>query len=661
MTNGGGCGILFWKKRGVCVTKEEVLRTYFGYSSFRAGQERIIDAVLAGRDCLCVMPTGAGKSVCYQVPALLLPGVTVVISPLISLMKDQVSALLHNGIRAAYLNSSLTPAQYDLALSRMAQGQYKIVYVAPERLDTPSFRAVCARLCIPFVAVDEAHCVSQWGQDFRPGYLKIRAFTDFLPERPTVAALTATATAAVRRDIAAILDLHDPVAVTTGFDRPNLFFGVRHPQSKEEETLAFVREHPGQSGIVYCNTRSAVESVCERLCRAGIPVTRYHAGLSDEERQRNQEDFVCDRVQVMVATNAFGMGIDKPDVSFVLHYNMPKNPESYYQEAGRAGRDGMPAECVLLYSGRDVHTNRYMIEHGEPNPELTPAQAHTVREQELDRLRKMTFYCTTTDCLRAFLLRYFGEETGKGGEYGDNCGNCSNCLRARRLAGEQAAMPEQPDGTDVTDAARHMLGLIAATGQRYGMLTVIDALRGSKSEKIRRFRLDRQADYGALSALSAQQVRAIFEEMTARGYVRIGGGEYPAAMLGPRAQALTEGGERLWVRLPREKEKAAGRKKSAGAAKTGTADAAAPQESELMHRLRRLRMEIATREGVPAYVIFPNSTLYVMCISLPTRRESFLLLPGVGQVKCDKYGRMFCDLIREYLDEQKRNGGTGNG
>ena len=640
------------------------LKEFFGFDSFKGDQERIIRNLLAGKDTFVLMPTGGGKSLCFQLPALVMPGTAIVISPLIALMKNQVDVIRgfveeQNGV-AHFLNSSLNRAQIQEVRADVLSGVTKLLYVAPESLTKEENVDLLREVKISFYAVDEAHCISEWGHDFRPEYRRIRDMVQMIGRAP-IMALTATATPKVQNDIQKNLGIMDATVFKSSFNRPNLYYEVRDKVDPDKDIIRYIKQHPGKSGIIYCLSRKKVEEIAKLLEINGIRALPYHAGLDAKTRAENQDRFLMEDVEVIVATIAFGMGIDKPDVSFVLHYNMPKNPESYYQEAGRAGRDGMPAECVLLYSGRDVHTNRYMIEHGEPNPELTPAQAHTVREQELDRLRKMTFYCTTTDCLRAFLLRYFGEETGKGGEYGDNCGNCSNCLRARRLAGEQAAMPEQPDGTDVTDAARHMLGLIAATGQRYGMLTVIDALRGSKSEKIRRFRLDRQADYGALSALSAQQVRAIFEEMTVRGYVRIGGGEYPAAMPGPRAQALTEGGERLWVRLPREKEKAAGRKKSAGAAKTGTADAAAPQESELMRRLRRLRMEIATREGVPAYVIFPNSTLYVMCISLPTRRESFLLLPGVGQVKCDKYGRMFCDLIREYLDEQKRNGGTGNG
>ena len=341
-------------------TKLDILRRYFGYTSFRLGQEEIVDALLTGRDALCVMPTGAGKSVCYQVPALLLPGITLVISPLISLMKDQVESLTQAGVHAAYLNSSLTPAQYSRALHNLSEGLYKLVYVAPERLSTENFRTAVENLNISLIAVDEAHCVSQWGQDFRPDYLKIAEFAESLKNRPTIGAFTATATKAVRKDIAEHLHLIDPVRITTGFDRPNLYFGVQMPHSKALALLKLIEERPGKCGIVYCSTRRTVEEVDALLNDKGIPSTRYHAGLPEEERRRNQDDFVYDRKPIMVATNAFGMGIDKSNVSFVIHYNMPKNLESYYQEAGRAGRDGSPAECILLYSPQDVRTNRYL-------------------------------------------------------------------------------------------------------------------------------------------------------------------------------------------------------------------------------------------------------------------------------------------------------------
>ena len=390
------------------MTKEEVLKKYFGYDSFRAGQETLVNGILSGRDTLGIMPTGAGKSLCYQIPALLMSGITLVVSPLISLMKDQVTALNQAGIHAAYLNSSLTPGQYQTALRNLVQGRYKIVYVAPERLLTDSFLWAASQIEISMVSVDEAHCISQWGQDFRPSYLKIPDFVEQLPVRPVVSAFTATATAEVREDIAAILGLQDPVTLVTGFDRKNLRFSVKQPADKMAATLAYIMEHPDECGIIYCLTRKTVEEVHNALVGRGFSATRYHAGLSDEERRENQEDFIFDRKEIMVATNAFGMGIDKSNVRYVIHYNMPKNMESYYQEAGRAGRDGLPSECVLFYSGQDVVTNQFFIDRMEAAEGMDEETAALVQERERERLKKMTFYCFTNECLRAYILRYFG-------------------------------------------------------------------------------------------------------------------------------------------------------------------------------------------------------------------------------------------------------------
>ena len=382
------------------MTKEEALKTYFGYDAFRGGQKEVIDALLSGRDVMAVMPTGAGKSVCYQVPALLLPGITIVVSPLVSLMRDQVTALVQMGVPAAYLNSSLTFRQYLLALDRAKAGRYKIIYVAPERLETEGFRAFAETADISLVAVDEAHCISQWGQDFRPSYLNIPAFVNSLPKRPPVGAFTATATPDVRGDILKLLELKAPLSVTTGFDRENLYFEVRQPSGKRAALLELVRSRPGKCGIVYCATRKTVEEVCGFLQDEGIAATRYHAGLEAEERLKNQEDFLYDRAAVMVATNAFGMGIDKSDVRYVIHYNMPKDMESYYQEAGRAGRDGAPSSCILLYSSQDVRTAQYLIEHSEPREDLDAVTAARLRERDRGRLRQMTGYCQTRHCLR---------------------------------------------------------------------------------------------------------------------------------------------------------------------------------------------------------------------------------------------------------------------
>ena len=421
--------------------KYEILKRYYGYSAFREGQETLIDGLLENRDVLGIMPTGAGKSLCYQVPALMKDGITLVISPLISLMKDQVSALVQQGIRGAYLNRSLTERQYAKALQNAAQGIYKIIYVAPERLESSSFLHFATHADISMVAVDEAHCVSQWGQDFRPSYLNIAKFLGSLPYRPVIGAFTATATEQVRSDIVKLLQLQQPVMVTTGFDRPNLFFSVMQPKDKMSQLIDLLRSRQGQSGIVYCSSRKHVEEVCAALNGSGFSATRYHAGLEPGERAQNQDDFVFDRCKVMVATNAFGMGIDKSDVRFVIHYNMPKNLENYYQEAGRAGRDGENADCFLLYGKEDEATCRYFIDHTEPNEQMTAEEQALFRKKEEERLRQMIAYCKTKDCLRGYMLGYFGDSHGNG------CENCSTCIEkkqraVRRLA--QRILPQKP-------------------------------------------------------------------------------------------------------------------------------------------------------------------------------------------------------------------------
>ncbi len=441
--------------------KYDILKTYYGYDTFRDGQEELIDGLLNGQDVCGIMPTGAGKSVCYQVPALLLPHVTLVVSPLISLMKDQVRALNQMGVHAAYLNSSLSWNQYKKALAYAKEGRYKIIYVAPERLLTEDFLDFAASTPISLLAVDEAHCVSQWGQDFRPSYLKIPEFVRTLPIRPVIGAFTATATREVREDIIRMLELSDPHVAVTGFDRKNLYFEVRHDKDKYRSIRDYLLAHPDSSGVIYCATRKNVEEVCDRLLADGFRATRYHAGLSDEERRANQEAFTYDDAPIMVATNAFGMGIDKSNVRFVLHYNMPKNMESYYQEAGRAGRDGAKADCILFYSGQDVITNQFFIEQDRDNEELTGEALEEVRRQDRERLKKMTFYCHTTDCLRDYMLRYFGE-------FGSNyCGNCSNCLNTFETI-------------DITELANDLIGCILTSGMRFGVNVILCAAAKTK-------------------------------------------------------------------------------------------------------------------------------------------------------------------------------------
>lgn len=595
-------------------TKEDILRRYFGYTSFRQGQEEMVDALLKGRDALCVMPTGAGKSICYQVPALLLPGVTLVISPLISLMKDQVESLTQAGVRAAFLNSSLTSAQYSRALRNLESGQYKIVYVAPERLSTESFQMAISRLSVSLVAVDEAHCVSQWGQDFRPDYLKIASFVESLPQRPAVGAFTATATKAVRGDMAALLHLKDPVRVTTGFDRPNLYFGVQTPHNKPLALLALLEQRTGKSGIVYCATRRAVEEVEALLNEKGISATRYHAGLPEEERRRNQEDFVYDRKAVMVATNAFGMGIDKSNVSFVIHYNMPKNLESYYQEAGRAGRDGGPAACILLYSPQDVRTNRFLIENSEPNPELDPDTQEKILHREYERLKYMTFYCTTTDCLRAFILKYFGEQAE---EY---CGNCSSCAAGSALV-------------DATIPAQQVLSCVARTGQRLGSAMIVGILRGSKEERLLRCGFDQQSTYGLMHDKKDWEVRRLLDALLVQGFLLRTDGQYPVLKLTPAARAILLGERHFEMRVPVAPEKP-----------TGAGETPEP-DLELFARLKKLRAALAAKASVPAYVIFTDAALRDMCAKKPKTQAAFLQVSGVGEKKAARYGAAFLEEI----------------
>ena len=479
----------------------EILKHYFGYDRFRPGQERLIGAILSGRDVLGIMPTGGGKSLCYQVPALMLPGITLVVSPLISLMKDQVTALRKAGVDAAYLNSTLSPDQIRLVYRRAYQGAYKLLYIAPERLSGEGFAALTQEMPVSLVAVDEAHCISQWGQDFRPSYLKISEFLHTLPRRPVVAAFTATATAQVRDDIAQRLELENPLCEVTGFDRPNLFLDVRSPQRKLPALLELVQERRGKSGIIYCATRSGVEKVCAALCQRGIPATRYHAGLDEEERQANQDDFQFDRRPVMVATNAFGMGIDKSNVSYVIHYNMPKSLEAYYQEAGRAGRDGEPADCILLYSAGDITTAKFLLENSG-NVELDEEEQEQVRRQDQARLQAMIGYCRTSGCLRGRLLDYFGQA------HGPACGNCGNCRGEYQLQ-------------DITVPAQMILSCVhrvkSRLGYYVGKTLLVQVLRGSRTQRVAGLGLDQLSTYGLMSRLPAEQVRTLMDFLEAEG------------------------------------------------------------------------------------------------------------------------------------------------
>lgn len=597
--------------------KLSVLKDYFGHDSFRDGQEQIVDALLDGRDALCIMPTGAGKSMCYQIPALLFDGVTIVVSPLISLMKDQVGSLVQSGVPAAYINSSLSYPQFLRVLSNVEHGKYKIIYVAPERMLTDGFLDTCKKIKISMVAVDEAHCVSQWGQDFRPSYLKIISFVESLANRPIVGAFTATATNDVKEDIKKILRLENPFEITTGFDRPNLFFGVIKSSSKDEKLIDLIRERGDRSGIVYCATRKNVESVCELLCDNGFSAARYHAGLDEYERRKNQEDFVFDRKNIMVATNAFGMGIDKSNVTYVIHYNMPKNIESYYQEAGRAGRDGGEADCILLYSPKDVRLNRFMIENSEGNDELTIEENEQIRERDFERLKYMTFYSTINDCLRGFILRYFG------GEKKAYCGKCSNCLSVHKLV-------------DVTIDAQKIMSCIARTGQRYGKTVICDVLKGSKSEKILKAELNNQSTYGIMKEVTARHIFGTIDFLAEKEYIS-SDNETEVLKLLPKSRDVLFGRERLVMKKVENSEKVV---------KTHRPEV--PVNSDLLDALKALRKGIASKKSVPAYVIFTDATLIDMCKKCPETPDEMLEVSGVGRTKLDKFGKQFLEEIAKF-------------
>ena len=605
-------------------TKESILQRVFGYSAFRGGQEALIDAQLQGRDAFGIMPTGGGKSLCYQIPALLLEGVTLVISPLISLMRDQVMALKNAGVAAAYINSSLTPAQIRLVYRNIQSGMYKIIYVAPERLLTDGFLEAIQARKVSLVTVDEAHCISQWGQDFRPSYLKIVDFLNILTPRPVVSAFTATATETVRQDIAQILQLRDPLRVVTGFDRPNLRFEVQRPKQKLPALIDLVQQRRDKAGIVYCATRKAVEEVCENLQLNGIAATRYHAGLPDEERRDNQEDFLYDRKTVMVATNAFGMGIDKSNVSYVIHYNMPQSLESYYQEAGRAGRDGAEAECILLYAPGDVQTAKYLIQHPALSGELSQEKLEQKQRLDLERLDVMVNYCKTQECLRGYILDYFGQE------HESFCGNCSNCST-------------ETEERDITDQARMILSCVqrmsAKLGYSLGLTSVVRTLLGSRDKRLLQLGLDKLGSYGMLRKLGKDDLRAMAENLESQGYLEtdpVHGG----ISLTQKAQGVLFEGKTVSMRLPK-----------AEASAPVSSPIGGGQDPNLLAMLKRLRWKIAMQESVPAYIIFSNATLEDMARKAPTTLEAFAKVNGVGSVKVKRFGEVFVDAIADYLQE----------
>ena len=637
----------------------EALTRYFGYDSFRPGQQGIVEVLLAGRDVLGVMPTGAGKSVCYQIPAALSPGVTLVISPLISLMRDQVDALNDLGLPAAFINTTQTPDEQAMVFAQAAAGQIKLLYVAPERLETGRFRDFAARTPISLIAVDEAHCVSQWGQDFRSSYLGIGDFIAGLPQRPPVGAFTATATERVRRDIVGLLGLRNPAVTVTGFDRPNLYFDVVKLETKYKAAWVarYVADHPDESGIVYCATRKTTEALTDTLNQMGHPAVAYHGGMSPGAREAAQRDFITDKVPVVVATNAFGMGIDKSNVRYVIHHNLPESIEAYYQEAGRAGRDGEPSRCTLLWNESDIVTRRRLLDNDYENERLTPEEQEIVRQSKRRLLDGMVGYCRTTDCLHRYMTRYFGQElsSNAGSAAGEDiaadssqsgkCGACSNCESTFETI-------------DVTRVAQAISRCVHDVGQRVGSGKIVRILRGSRAQDLAWLNPERMPTFGMLKDVNEARVRDVLSQMATDGYLSIAEGRMPIVMFGARAAETAAPDFHYEIKRVERKSAAAGSGRSGGVA--DTADSAnvpgdalgsyIPNDDEesLFQKLRELRRTIAQEIGKPPYIVFSDKTLRDMARIKPVTNAQFLAVNGVGQHKLDLYGQRFIQTIASF-------------
>lgn len=637
----------------------EALTRYFGYDSFRPGQQGIVEALLAGHDVLGVMPTGAGKSVCYQIPAALSPGMTLVISPLISLMRDQVDALNDLGLPAAFINTTQTPDEQAMVFAQAAAGQIKLLYVAPERLETGRFRDFAARTPISLIAVDEAHCVSQWGQDFRSSYLGIGDFIAGLPQRPPVGAFTATATERVRRDIVGLLGLRNPAVTVTGFDRPNLYFDVVKLETKYKAAWVarYVADHPDESGIVYCATRKTTEALTDTLNQMGHPAVAYHGGMSPDAREAAQRDFITDKVPVVVATNAFGMGIDKSNVRYVIHHNLPESIEAYYQEAGRAGRDGEPSRCTLLWNESDIVTRRRLLDNDYENERLTPEEQEIVRQSKRRLLDGMVGYCRTTDCLHRYMTRYFGQELSPnaGSAAGEDiaadssqsgrCGACSNCESTFETI-------------DVTRVAQAISRCVHDVGQRVGSGKIVKILRGSRAQDLAWLNPERMPTFGMLKDVNEARVRDVLSQMATDGYLSIAEGRMPIVMFGARAAETAAPDFHYEIKRVERKSAAAGSGRSGGVA--DTADSAnvpgdalgsyIPDDDEesLFQKLRELRRTIAQEIGKPPYIVFSDKTLRDMARIKPVTNAQFLAVNGVGQHKLDLYGQRFMQTIASF-------------
>ncbi|MDR1940927.1 MAG: DNA helicase RecQ [Endomicrobium sp.] len=610
--------------------KLKVLKEYFGHSSFRSVQEELVDAILNGSDVLGIMPTGAGKSVCFQLPAVLFEGITIVISPLISLMKDQISALAQNGINSAYINSTLTFDQIKKILDNARAGKYKLIYVAPERLDYGGFLNFTKQIKISMVTIDEAHCVSQWGQDFRPSYAKIPDFVKEITPRPIVCAFTATATPRVRKDIVDILQLNAPKIFVASFDRQNLNFEVRRPDKKFNGLKEILKDKKDKSGIIYCLTRKTVDAVTEKLIAEGYKAASYHAGLSAQQRHKNQDDFIFDRVNIIAATNAFGMGIDKSNVSFVIHYNMPKDIESYYQEAGRAGRDGSPADCIILYSGQDIRTNLFLINNGDGRQYQSSEHEIRLKALERERLKEMDLYCNSRGCLRHFILKYFGENPDW-----TECKNCGSCNAESK-------------SEDISVLSQKILSCVYRMNGSFGKNLVIDALRGAKTDKIKNFHLDKLPTYNICSE-SKDKLKEVINFLIMNKFLTTTNNEFPVLKLGERAGEILK--QKIKVEMKTALDvfvKEQNDETDVLPSKTKPSKDALINK-ELFALLKQLRQNIASQQNMPAYIVFHDSALADMCAKLPKNKREFAKISGVGAQKLEKYGDIFVKTINEFL------------